>query len=68
MRDAAGTLLERVLLCAPAGAPASGVLAHVLGRSLVERRRGRRLEVDGPPEVVALLALTGLGDLGDVRR
>ena len=66
VRGRAGDLLERVRVTIPGDAPASVVLARVLRLSLAERRRGRSLTVDAPPELVALLALAGLAAPDDV--
>jgi hypothetical protein len=63
VRDGDLTLVERWLVRVPADAPASGVLDGVLRLALEERRRGLTLTIDAPAELVALLALAGLGDV-----
>ena len=67
VHDATGALVGRMLVHAPEDAPASVVLARVLRLTLAERRRGRSLTVDGPPEVVVLLAVAGLGRPDGIR-
>ena len=67
VHDAAGALVERMLVRAAQDAPASVVLARVLRLTLAEQRRGRSLTVDGPPEVLVLLAVAGLGSPDGIR-